>query len=239
MKRRAPGSWGRWWTRLRSRRPSAPLDAAEAYRRWSATYADEPNELQLLEAELRRDLTEDLRGLRTLEVGAGTGRVTEDLLAAGADVLATDLVPAMLLQSPSRSVMSGRICVARVEALPFRGRPFDLVVCALTLGHVADLSEALGSMAGTLRPGGTLVVTGFHPSATLRGWERSFSCEGEVCSVEQHVHLLGEYVDILDGLDCPIEDRQERTWEGLPVLFGFRARKFASSRRAQGAGRKT
>ena len=123
VKRRPPGGWRRWWARRRYRRPSVSLDAAEAYRRWSVTYADEPNDLQRLEAELRRDLLDDLRGLRTLEVGAGTGRVTEDLLSAGADVLATDLVPAMLLRAPSRSVMTGRICVARAEALPFRGCP--------------------------------------------------------------------------------------------------------------------
>lgn len=236
VKRRAPGGWRRWWARPRCRRPSVSLEVAEAYRRWSVTYADEPNELQRLEAELRQDLLEDARGVRTLEVGAGTGRVTEDLLSAGADVLATDLVPEMLLRAPSRAVMAGRICVARAEALPFSGTPFGLVVCALTLGHVADLSAALGSMTRALRPGGTLLITGFHPAATLRGWERSFSSAGELCSVEQHVHALDEYVRILHDLDCPIEDLQARTWEGLPVLFGLRARKAASCRQTTGAG---
>ena len=234
MKRGARSGWRRWRARLRLRRPATALDATEAYRLWSATYADESNAFQNLEADLRRHLTKELRDLRTLEVGAGTGRVTQDLLSAGADVFATDLVPAMLLRAPTRSIMTGRTCVARAEALPFRGRPFDLVVCALTLGHVSDLSAALGSMARMLRPGGSLVVTGFHPFATLRGWKRSFSCEGEVRSVEQHVHLLGEYFRILRDLDCPIEDLQERTWEGFPVLFGLRARKAVSSRRGPG-----
>ena len=234
MKRPTRGRWRRRRAGPRLRRPAATLAAAEAYRLWSATYAEETNELQRLEADLRRHLTMELRDLLTLEVGAGTGRVTEELLSAGADVFATDLVSAMLSHSPIRSVMTGRTCVARAEALPFRSRHFDLVVCALTLGHVADLPEALDSMAEVLRPGGALIITGFHPFATLQGWKRSFSYKGEECSVEQHVHLLGEYFRTLRDLACPIEDLQERTWEGIPVVFGLRARKAASSRRGPG-----
>lgn len=230
MTPRARGFWRRCKDRLRFHGPRADLDAAEAYRRWSTTYAEESNNLQKLEADLRRRLTPQARNLRTLEVGAGTGRVTRDLLTAGAEVFASDLVPEMLLRAPTRSVMSGRTCVAHAEALPFRGSAFDLVVCALTLGHVADLSAALGSMAGALRPGGALVLTGFHPDATLRGWKRTFLHEGEEYSVEQHVHFLSEYRRILRDLECPIEDFEERRWEGSPVLFGLRARKAPSPR---------
>ncbi len=234
MKRPARGGWRPWRTGARQRRSATTLDVAEAYRRWSETYANEANELQRLEAGIRRHLMMKVRDLRTLEVGAGTGRVTEELLAGGADVLATDLVSEMLLRDPIRSAMRGRTCVACAEALPFRSRQFDLVVCALTLGHVEDLPGALGSMVETLRPGGALVITCFHPFATLQGWERSFTFQGEECSVEQHVHLLGEYFRTLRDLACPIEDLQERTWEGLPVLFGLRARKAASSRHGPG-----
>lgn len=233
MTRRPRGFWRRCKALFRFHRPGADLDAADAYRRWSTTYAEESNDLQKLESDLRRRLTAQARDLRTLEVGAGTGRVTRDLLSAGADVFASDLVPEMLLRAPTRSVMSGRTCVARAEALPFRGGTFDLVVCALTLGHVADLSAALGSMAGALRPGGTLVLTGFHPDATQRGWKRTFLYEGEEYSIEQHVHFLSEYRRILQDLECAIEHIEERKWGGSPVLFGLRARK-ARCPRTQG-----
>jgi len=205
------------------------LAAAEAYRLWSATYADETNELQRLEADLRREIVEELRGQRVLEVGAGTGRVTRDLIAGGAEVFATDLVAEMLLRAPTRSETAGRACVARAEQLPYRAGSFDAVVCALTIGHVADLSGALGSMVEVVRPGGALVLTGFHPEATLRGWRRTFSHAGVERSIEQHVHELSEYKRILGCLGCRIEELRERSWEGSVVLFGFRARRTPSA----------
>lgn len=222
--------------RWRARRPDGGsvtvLDPAEGYRRWAATYADETNELQRMEAELRAELLEAPGGLRTLEVGAGTGRVTAWLRSAGADVFATDLVEAMLLRAPDREAMRGRACVGRAEALPFVPESFDLVVCALTLGHVADLAEALAAMVGLLRPSGALVVTDFHPDATRRGWQRSFSRGGQTWAVEQHAHSLDEYGRILGGLGCAPGAVRERSWEGQPVVFGLRAIKRGSGAEA-------
>lgn len=209
-------------------RPVAVLDAAEAYRRWSATYADEINQLQRLEAELRGELLEAPHGLRTLEVGAGTGRVTEELMAAGAEVIAVDLVAEMLRHAREPTVLQGRVCVAAAEALPFPRASFDLVVCALTLGHVADLRSGLGAMVAVLRPGGVLVATDFHPEATRRGWQRSFSSQGETWAVEQHPHSFDTYEHTLADLGCPLERLGERSWAGKTVAFGLRARKAAS-----------
>jgi malonyl-CoA O-methyltransferase len=195
------------------------------YRRWSHTYAEEDNELQRLESELRRELMPPLAGQCTLEVGAGTGRVTQDLREAGADVIVVDLVVEMLLRAPDRAAMVGRACVARAEALPFAAGSFDRVVCALTLGHVADLAAALRAMVEVLRPGGELMITDFHPDATLRGWQRSFTCEGRTCVVQQHAHSLVTYTGTLDELGCGISATGKRRWQGQKVLFGLRASK--------------
>ncbi len=222
---------GMWdgWRRARARlgfgTTAQDLEPAEAYRLWSETYAEEINELQRLEADLRRQLVGELRGMRTLEVGSGTGRVTRDLLALGAVVLATDLVLEMLLRADTRTEMEGRVCVSRAEALPYRAASFDAVVCALTIGHVADLSSAVASMVGVLCSGGLLVVTGFHPEATLRGWKRTFVHAGGEHAIEQHAHDLDEFSRLLSDLGCPVEDLQERSWQGSSVLFGLRARK--------------
>jgi ubiquinone/menaquinone biosynthesis C-methylase UbiE len=213
----------RWRVRRPHRRPAAVLDPAEGYRRWAATYADETNELQRMEAELRAELLEVPDGLRTLEVGAGAGRVTTALRCGGADVFAVDLVAEMLLSASDREAMRGRACVARAEALPFMPESFDLVVCALTLGHVADLTVALGSIVDRLRPAGVLVITDFHPDATRRGWQRSFASGGRTWAIEQHAHSLADYERILRELGCATGGARERSWGGQAVVFGLRA----------------
>ena len=153
--------------------------------------------------------------------------MTQELRGAGADVIAVDLVAEMLLRAPDHALMAGRACVAHAEALPFVAESFDRVVCALTLGHVADLTAALRGMVDLLRPAGELVITDFHPDATLRGWQRSFTYEGRTCAVKQHAHPLETYVRTLDELGCRVSTTGERHWRGLTVLFGLRASKAA------------
>lgn len=210
------------------------LDAVDAYRRWSRTYGAEDNELQRLEAELRDTLLPGLEGCRVLDVGAGTGRVSASLRAAGAEVVAADLVFEMLRpapgaepgsrRAPHHAPPNGRACVADAVALPFRPHSFDVVVSALTLGHVAALDRALEAIVGVLRPGGSIVITDFHPAATRRGWLRSFRCGGETLAVRQHVHTREKYERGLVARGCTVLAWEERCWGGMEVVFGLRAR---------------
>lgn len=71
------------------------------------------------------------RGDRVLEVGCGTGQVTQALLEAGADVVAVEQLPAMLLRARRRAPE------ATFVATDFRtfaaGSDFDLTVLAFVL----------------------------------------------------------------------------------------------------------
>jgi len=92
-----------------------------------------------------------------LEVGAGTGKLTERILPHGHRVLATDPDAAML------RVLSGRasgapVAQAAVEHLPVRTRSVDVVVGAQCF-HWFDLTLALPEIARVLRPGGHLALT--------------------------------------------------------------------------------
>ena len=91
-----------------------------------------------------------------LEVGAGTGKLTEQLVELGHDVWATDPDDAML------DVLHGKLpdtraTVASAEELPVPDRSVDVVVAAQCL-HWFDLERALPEIARVLRPGGHLAV---------------------------------------------------------------------------------
>jgi len=105
----------------------------------------------------------DALGNNILEVGSGTGNITQFLSAGGRQVTATDIVAAYC--SELRKLFSDRPNV-RVGDFDLNGkapeelvkRPFDTVVCLNVLEHIQDDIFALGQMREVLKPGGKLAL---------------------------------------------------------------------------------
>jgi SAM-dependent methyltransferase len=89
-----------------------------------------------------------------LELGAGTGRLTEQVQALGHRVLATDPLEPML-RHLVRRLPATRAVLATAEQIPLRGRSVDVVVGAQSF-HWFELDRALPEIARVLRPGGHL-----------------------------------------------------------------------------------
>lgn len=102
---------------------------------------------------------------RSLEIGAGTGYFTLNLLRAGTirEAAATDISPGML-ETLSRSAarLGLRVKTVRCEAasLPFADSSFDLVFGHAVLHHLPDLDAAFSEFHRVLRPGGTVAFCG-------------------------------------------------------------------------------
>jgi ubiquinone/menaquinone biosynthesis C-methylase UbiE len=102
---------------------------------------------------------------RSLEIGAGTGYFTLNLLRAGIvrEAVATDISAGMLraLEANAKRLrVSVETQVADAEALPFEHESFDFVFGHAVLHHLPDLRQAFSEFARVLRPGGTLVFAG-------------------------------------------------------------------------------
>ncbi len=100
-----------------------------------------------------------------LEIGAGTGYFSLNLLQAGTiqRATATDISPGMLAtleENASRLGLEVRTAAADAETLPFEDESFDLVFGHAVLHHIPDLGQAFSEFARVLRPGGTLVFCG-------------------------------------------------------------------------------
>lgn len=117
---------------------------AEAYDRARPSYP----------AEAAAWLTGSGRSL-VLELGAGTGKLTEVLHAEGHQVLATEPLPQMLAQLAERTPVHH--VVAGAEHIPMRSRSADVVVCGQSF-HWFDHDLALPEIARVLRPGGVLAL---------------------------------------------------------------------------------
>lgn len=106
---------------------------------------------------------------RMLEIGAGTGFFTLNLMQAGLarSAVVTDISSGMV----DVAVRNGRALgldvtgrVADAEALPFDDGEFDLVIGHAVLHHIPDLDLAFREILRVLRPGGRFVFCG-EPTA--------------------------------------------------------------------------
>jgi SAM-dependent methyltransferase len=100
-----------------------------------------------------------------LEIGAGTGYFTLNLLQLGTigRATATDISPGMLSTLRATAERLGlEVETVRTEAerLPFADESFDLVFGHAVLHHIPDLSRAFSEFHRVLRPGGTLAFCG-------------------------------------------------------------------------------
>jgi ubiquinone/menaquinone biosynthesis C-methylase UbiE len=140
--------------------------AASSYdSKWGIDFG-EVGQAQVL-GKLRKVLGPQLeRGFhRSLEIGAGTGYFSLNLLQAGVVQQApcTDISPGMvrtLAINAARLNLEVRTARADAESLPFPDSSFDLVLGHAVLHHLPDLEKAFGEFHRVLRPGGWFVFAG-------------------------------------------------------------------------------
>ncbi len=118
-------------------------------------------------AKLRKALGETAPGPfgRALEIGAGTGYFTLNLLQAGMleSATCTDISPGMLATLRENAEGLGievETEAADAEQLPFADASFDLVLGHAVLHHIPDLGRAFAEFARVLAPRGTIVFAG-------------------------------------------------------------------------------
>jgi SAM-dependent methyltransferase len=140
---------------------------AESYdSKWGISFG-EVGQGQVL-GKLRKALGSDVvdRGFRrSLEVGAGTGYFSLNLLRAGVveKATCTDISPGMVQVLAANAERLGlRVRAARADAeyLPFADESFDLVLGHAVLHHLPNLERAFREFHRVLAPGGLIVFAG-------------------------------------------------------------------------------
>jgi SAM-dependent methyltransferase len=108
-----------------------------------------------------------LRGQRVLEIGCGTGRLSQALEQRElARVWAVDESEAMVARAKELGVNAR---VGRAEALPFKAGWFDAAVMRMVL-HLVDRPRALSQAARVLRPEGLLAIATEDPDSFDDVW---------------------------------------------------------------------
>jgi len=143
-----------------------------------------------------------------VELGAGTGKLTELLVAAGHDVVATDPLPEMLGRLRSR-VPGARAAVATAERIPVASRSVDVVVSAQAF-HWFDHDVALAEIARVLRPGGVLALV-WNARDEGIPWVRKLGTI--IGSSDNRLDLVDPVAE--SAYFGPVEQQEFRFWQSL------------------------
>jgi len=106
-------------------------------------------------------------GRRILDVGCGSGPLSEALRDRGAIVTGLDASAKMVELARRRLGDGADLQVADLGGpLPFPGSAFDDVIACLVLHYLEDWTGPLAELRRVLKPGGRLIVAVDHPFVT-------------------------------------------------------------------------
>jgi malonyl-CoA O-methyltransferase len=199
------------------------LSSLDAYSRWAASYPPHAhNALMQAEESAMRELFPAFTGRAVLDLASGTGRYGLLAQQGGAKtVIALDNSPDML----RASVLSSR-ALATTESIPLPASSIDIILCGLALGHLPSLAPSIHEISRILKPGGTALISDFHPFIYLNGARRTFTApDGRTYAVEHYPHLYSDYhrAALDSGLliTAVLEPRRDDT----PIVIVYRLTK--------------
>jgi ubiquinone/menaquinone biosynthesis C-methylase UbiE len=143
-----------------------------------------------------------------LELGAGTGKLTEQLLALGHGVVATDPDTAML-ERLKRNLPEASTLLAHAEDLPVGDHGFDAVVAAQAF-HWFDLDLALPEIARALKRGGRVGLIWNQRDETIPWVRRLGELIGTQEQLDEPAAALAE-----SGLFGEVEETSFKHWQQI------------------------
>jgi SAM-dependent methyltransferase len=143
-----------------------------------------------------------------LELGAGTGKLTDQLVALGHDVLATDPLEPMLAYLRARRP-DVRTAAAAAEDIPVLSHSVDVVISAQAF-HWFDLDRALPEIARVLRPHGVLALVWNQRDERIPWVRRLGAVIGSQDQLREPAAAL-----TASELFGPVEEQSFRFWQPL------------------------
>ena len=171
------------------------------YALWAESYDFEKNPLIAVEEPYVERLLRGITYSYVLDAGAGTGRYILKLAERGASVTAIDNCPEMLAIAKNSARSSGLnldFHLASLEDhLPFDGDKFDLVLYALVLNHIPNLTDVIKEFHRVCKEGGHFLATDFHPDSLALGWRTEFSRQGTTYLLPNMEYARQDYLDTI------------------------------------------
>jgi ubiquinone/menaquinone biosynthesis C-methylase UbiE len=172
----------------------------------------------------------------SLEIGAGTGYFTLNLMQAGVirEAVCSDISPGMLetlAGNAQRLGLEVETVTTDAEGLPFPDESFDLVLGHAVLHHLPDLGQAFREFQRVLKPGGTVVFAGepsHHGDRLARVPKRSAAALSPLWRRVMRARPAGELHRECGG------DAEDHALEGVVDVHAFTPEALGGFARAAG-----
>ena len=203
----------------------AVLSPREGYDLWATTYSHESNPIKDLSNKFVESMLSDLKGKSVLDAGCGTGHFC--MLAQkhqAKQIIGIDFSQVMIDQAKKNCPTAQFYC-SDLSTFNLSQEPVDVMICALVIGHIENISPVFTNFSSMLKPGGYLILTDFHPILTLQNAKRTFKNPQtqENIEITHYLHRLEEIKSLLESLGFRIEQIQEPQWKDVPVVYGLKA----------------
>lgn len=205
-----------WFKRIRK------LSPLHGYNKWAETYHVEDNPIKNLSDEFIKNELPDLREKSILDAGCGTGRSCKIAIDQRAAIVkGIDLSPKMIDEArkncPGAEFQCADLSVVEIK------EKYDVVICGLVLGHIENVEPVLTKLVNSLKPGGSIILTDFHPYQTMMKAKRTFKDQmsGRTFEIKHNLHQLEGYFALLKHLGIEIKHTSAPSYKGNPVIFGI------------------
>jgi ubiquinone/menaquinone biosynthesis C-methylase UbiE len=236
----------RQYIRPSLRKESEP---AAAYDIWALSYDHQPDNLMLaLDEELCGGLLARTIVTRRVivDIGCGTGRHWKKLFDRQPSRLIGYDVSEGMLDILRQKYPQAETYLLSDQHLPeVAHASCDLVLSTLTIAHIPDLGAALTEWCRVLKPGGEMIITDYHPTALIKGGQRTFRKGGKVIAIKNHIYPVPEVLAMAQALgleklsliETRIDDTMRPYYEkqnalpvfnrfrGVPIIYGIHLKK--------------
>jgi len=175
--------------------------------RWNAELYDEKHSFVWKMAAGLLELLDAKPGERILDLGCGTGHLTEKIAATGANVVGVDKSTEMIRQA-RESYPGLRFEVIDAQAIAFTDA-FDAVFSNATLHWVTEADKVAAGIARALKPGGRFVAEfggKGNVSGLMAAVDRAWHKLGILTAVPNPWYFpgIGEYSTMLENHDLEV-----------------------------------
>ncbi len=184
----------------------------EGYDRWSETYDATPNPLVALDRRFTLAALSPRAGERVLDAGCGTGVHLATLGTARSRAIGLDFSRGMLRVAQQRAPHAALAQADLNRQFPVRRRAFDAVLSALISEHLVDIRRFFSEVFTSLRPGGRLVFSAFHPELARAGIEANFERDGTEYRLGAERYTLADYLNYIS--DAGFRNLEWREYRG-------------------------